>query len=394
VKRLARGRIFVDHILDPLPHFLTTSSKEKKNPPEGTPPSVFKGKSIFQEGRYIFIMSRTSLIILATFLLILSVVCFMAGFLISKSLHERENEKHSSTPSPSVITAHPTAASVPPAPPTINTSPGSKLHVQEEIMGFDALHKGTPTSPRGAVHLPHPMSQRPTLPIPQNISSAQQKYHQLVGLNKETHSPSLPDSHVQKLHPALHTPSHSITTHPARGNLQQRAASRMSPTYPAQEMPRAIPHAAPTYHYDTSGYGPSSIPNAPNASTPMFLNPEGYASHPHAATTAPNNFQQFESATHNPFNPLPSFSPQEYGVQIGSFQDQESAQQLHQELKNRGYDAKVYQGLDNRNHTWYHVRIGQFTSQDQANAVAYHFLNKERTQASVTSVSPQETRIL
>jgi cell division septation protein DedD len=54
-----------------------------------------------------------------------------------------------------------------------------------------------------------------------------------------------------------------------------------------------------------------------------------------------------------------------WSVQVNSFPDAKSAQELIDRLKNKGYNAFVTEANVNGK-TWYRVRVGRFTSRDEA----------------------------
>lgn len=75
--------------------------------------------------------------------------------------------------------------------------------------------------------------------------------------------------------------------------------------------------------------------------------------------------------------------PPDYCLQLGAFTDLKKAQQLQATLKDRGYTAIIFEGIDTGYKPLHAVRISKFTDIDSATKAAADFTAKERLQAIV-----------
>jgi len=75
--------------------------------------------------------------------------------------------------------------------------------------------------------------------------------------------------------------------------------------------------------------------------------------------------------------------PPDYCLQLGAFTDLKKAQQLQATLKDRGYTAIIFEGIDTGYRPLHAVRISKFTDIDSATKAASDFTAKERLQAIV-----------
>jgi sporulation related protein len=75
--------------------------------------------------------------------------------------------------------------------------------------------------------------------------------------------------------------------------------------------------------------------------------------------------------------------PPDYCLQLGAFTDLKKAQQLQANLKDRGYTAIIFEGIDTGYRPLHAVRISKFTDIDSATKAAADFTAKERLQAIV-----------
>ena len=72
-------------------------------------------------------------------------------------------------------------------------------------------------------------------------------------------------------------------------------------------------------------------------------------------------------------------------VQVNAYPDERSAKLLVDQLKNKGYNAKVSEVL-NKGKIWYRVRVGRYDSKEEAKKVEEALKNKENfTKAFATS---------
>lgn len=65
-----------------------------------------------------------------------------------------------------------------------------------------------------------------------------------------------------------------------------------------------------------------------------------------------------------------------FTIQVGSFQDRESAERLALELESLGYDAYVEKAVIPHRGVWYRVRVGNFATKEEAKAWADRNLEK------------------
>ena len=82
--------------------------------------------------------------------------------------------------------------------------------------------------------------------------------------------------------------------------------------------------------------------------------------------------------------PQPSDSaPGYYSVQVGSFRLAEQAQQLQQQLVEKGYAARLLLNLIPGNGVWYRVRVGKFNEREDADQVAQRLRAQESMEVLV-----------
>jgi cell division protein FtsN len=98
--------------------------------------------------------------------------------------------------------------------------------------------------------------------------------------------------------------------------------------------------------------------------------------------TFPVTSGELSSSTHAPpgDSPPPSRSSKpvkpKYTIQVGSFQDRESAERLALELESKGFDAYVEKAQIPGRGVWYRVRVGTFETKAEAQAWAERNLEK------------------
>jgi len=83
--------------------------------------------------------------------------------------------------------------------------------------------------------------------------------------------------------------------------------------------------------------------------------------------------------------PTATLANPEFAIQLGAFLDAANASRLATALKGRGCTATVYQITDEQNRTWTVVRIGQFSSLQDAVRAASNF---KRAQGMLALVRP------
>jgi len=72
-----------------------------------------------------------------------------------------------------------------------------------------------------------------------------------------------------------------------------------------------------------------------------------------------------------------------FSLQIGAYPDAKAARELQTELRERGYPAAIFTGVDTERKEWHTVRIGGFATLSKASAAAAAFTGKERLQALI-----------
>jgi len=75
--------------------------------------------------------------------------------------------------------------------------------------------------------------------------------------------------------------------------------------------------------------------------------------------------------------------PPDYCLQLGAFTDIKKAQQLQASLKDRGYTAIIFEGIDTGYRPLHAVRISKYPDIESATKAAADFTAKERLQAIV-----------
>lgn len=77
----------------------------------------------------------------------------------------------------------------------------------------------------------------------------------------------------------------------------------------------------------------------------------------------------------------------EYTLQVGAFRDSKNAAQMVAELKERGYEARLFKAMDADLRMWYAVRLRAFRDLSSASRAAADFTDKEQIQALVRRAS-------
>jgi len=72
-----------------------------------------------------------------------------------------------------------------------------------------------------------------------------------------------------------------------------------------------------------------------------------------------------------------------FSLQIGAYPDAKAARELQTDLRERGYPAAIFTGVDTERKEWHAVRIGGFATLGKASAAAAAFTGKERLQALI-----------
>jgi len=72
-----------------------------------------------------------------------------------------------------------------------------------------------------------------------------------------------------------------------------------------------------------------------------------------------------------------------FSVQVGAFLNFNYAEQLVVQLKAKGYLARILQINDSKGRLWHTVRIGDYTTREEAHAKAEAFSAFEKMQTAV-----------
>jgi cell division protein FtsN len=72
-----------------------------------------------------------------------------------------------------------------------------------------------------------------------------------------------------------------------------------------------------------------------------------------------------------------------YSVQVGAFTEETEARRLLADLEHRGYTPAIFSGRDGGGRTWYAVRVGAYSTQQEASHAAQNFSKQERVKATV-----------
>lgn len=176
----------------------------------------------------------------------------------------------------------------------------------------------------------------------------------------------------------------------ARGYAQPGGAQGYSPQdYAAQDYGTrdyagqgyaARPAAPPAYGMPQQRYVPPSAVTREAASAPPVdgareaarLSRTGADAEPRVVSEADT------SAADAPYAAAPN-----YCVQVGAFTEEAEARRLLAELEHKGYAPAIFSGRDGGGRTWYAVRIGAYSSQQDATLAAQNFNKQERQKAAV-----------
>jgi cell division protein FtsN len=70
-------------------------------------------------------------------------------------------------------------------------------------------------------------------------------------------------------------------------------------------------------------------------------------------------------------------------VQVGAFTEETEARRLGADLEQKGYTPAIFSGRDGGGRTWYAVRIGAYSTQQEAQHAAQNFTQQERLKTVV-----------
>ncbi len=78
--------------------------------------------------------------------------------------------------------------------------------------------------------------------------------------------------------------------------------------------------------------------------------------------------------------------PKSYTVQVGAFLEKDNAEDLAEDLKDKGYAPYIISVWDSMKRQWHTVRLGDYDTQEEAAKAAGEFAKKERMAASIRGV--------
>ncbi len=76
-----------------------------------------------------------------------------------------------------------------------------------------------------------------------------------------------------------------------------------------------------------------------------------------------------------------------WSVQLNAFPDERSAKQLVDRLKNKGYNAVISE-VHNKTKVWYRVRVGKYTSREEADKALENFKTRENFDKAFATSRP------
>ncbi len=79
--------------------------------------------------------------------------------------------------------------------------------------------------------------------------------------------------------------------------------------------------------------------------------------------------------------------PKTWSVQLNAFPDERSAKQLVDRLKNKGYNAVISEGR-NKTKVWYRVRVGKYSSREEADKALENLKNRENFDKAFATSRP------
>lgn len=380
------------HFIEPVPKFL------KQQPNQGGDSNIAffkyveenqKDASESTQKKYKIIMSKTSIILLVGLLLLLSLLFFMAGFLVSKDIHE-----HSKTIShmETLHNSQPFQYVPPKESSKIEGDIKAAEHMGEKIVSEQG--KSLEHDVSGFVTNNQKIVQDVTKKNPM-LSKMENYYHKLTGIDK-TGTNHAANSMIDKQHGVSHkqeSQEHGVQhTHSAQKPVHQAHQARLWPVTPGsdemfQVKPLSQNDLAPhnnapnrVYNYDVDNYIPNQIGSK---SDNHELDPWVGGGNEYEHNKSSEYTSQFSDNSDNVIAPIftndqvnETLHVNKYTVQVGAFQKIENARQLAHTLVGNNIDAKVYQGWDEGKRPWYFVRIGHHKTIDAANQEALHIMDQ------------------
>jgi len=367
------------HFIEPVPKFLQKQPSQE----DDSNVAFFRyeegKKNNFQQSaqkKYKFIMSKTSVALLIGLLLLLCLLCFMAGFLISKEIHHASRI----APAPQDARLSQPFEYVPPKEP-------SKLRKEVQMVEKEGRHilqsKVVPLIESEIESKENEIPPIQEAPLAQAkdsknplLSKAQDYYHRLIGVGGATSSTDKATSST----PSAAASSSGVTT--SQRPIHQAQPTKLWPhTSGSDEMfqVKPIKESSPSeiaqepskiYNYDVNSYLSSYTETQAEENNASLWNTESQIEE-NARSPYETQFFPAQNASSRLSSQADDTNHAgKYMVQVGAFQKMENAQQLASNLGRDNINAKVYQGWDEAQRPWYFVRIGQHATTDTANQEA------------------------
>lgn len=204
----------------------------------------------------------------------------------------------------------------------------------------------------------------PIMPRDDAVALAEEQLKQLSGLE-----PSQPE---MTFYSTLTTPETSEPPFPADASRPEAAPLSSAPDTSA----RAIEDAM------IASEGTAAMPEAEGRAAPSVVTVPPATAGPDATppvAPAPDAASQAARTAPQPSGSAPGY----YSVQVGSFRLAEQAQQLQQQLVEKGYAARLLLNLIPGNGVWYRVRVGKFNEREDADQVAQRLRAQESMEVLV-----------
>jgi cell division protein FtsN len=181
---------------------------------------------------------------------------------------------------------------------------------------------------------------------------------------------------------ALTAPSRSELAMLRAQNVAQQAAAKAAPVQPAVQPAAQTPAAvAPP---QVQAQAPASMPQVQAqalAATPPVMAPTVVT--PAIQTVAAPIVTVMDVSSASGLGTAIPTEKDVFSLQIGAYPDAKAARELQTDLRERGYPAAIFTGVDSERKEWHAVRIGGFATLGKASAAAAAFTGKERLQALI-----------
>ena len=194
----------------------------------------------------------------------------------------------------------------------------------------------------------------------------------------------------------------AATAAPAPAPPPAAPAIADTPPAPTGDTPAKRQAPVPSYLADRTSLlrlsnGSLSPPPRPTLPPPSILLRRGVDAAADAATAPPSEppaavaeAKQLPPTRANallappPQKPAPPAGSLAWSLQIGAFLGKEHAERLLRILSDRGYEPYILETVDNRQRTWFRVRLGNYASRGLAEDAALEFERNEDREAIIT----------